>query len=62
MIRKNNRWFSDKKHLVDEALSIINNTKGDFVTKDDQGEDLRYNFFTIYPQVDGRITDISLEE
>ena len=47
MIRKNNRWFSDKKGIVDSALNLINNDGKDFVEKDDKGEPLRYNFFKI---------------
>mmetsp|Transcript_18657 Transcript_18657/g.18328 ORF Transcript_18657/g.18328 Transcript_18657/m.18328 type:complete len:389 (-) Transcript_18657:38-1204(-) len=61
MVRKNNRWFSDKKGLVKKALDLVHNTEKDFETKDENGEDLRYQFYRIYPKVDGRITDLSQE-
>ncbi|CAI2365170.1 unnamed protein product [Moneuplotes crassus] len=61
MVRKNNRWFSDKKGLVQKALDLVHNTEKDFETKDENGEDLRYQFYRIYPKVDGRITDLSQE-
>ncbi len=61
MVRKNNRWFSDKKGIVKKALNIVNNTEEDFETHDENGEELRYKFYKIYPKVDGIITDISKE-
>jgi len=59
MIRRNNRWFSNKKHIVESALDLINNPENEFVETDENGEKLRYNFYKIFPKVDGRITDIS---
>jgi 5'-nucleotidase len=62
MIRNNTVWFNNKKHIVNGALSLINNSGDDHVTKDENGEKLKYNFFKIYPKVDGRITDVTLSE
>lgn len=62
MIRSNTVWFSDKKHIVEGALKVINNPDGEYVTKDENDEKLRYNFFKIFPKVDGRLTDLNAQE
>ena len=40
---------------------MINNTDRHCLTKDDNGDEMEYKYFTIYPKVDGRLEDISLK-
>jgi len=41
------------------GLEIINNIDQNCMTQDEDGNEMKYKYFTIYPQVDGRIQDIS---
>ena len=52
--------LNKKKHLVKNALKISNNNDEDFISQDENGEDLKYNFYKIFPKIDGRITDINV--
>ena len=55
----NTYWYSFNKHRVEEALNICNNHTSDYVKTDDDGNPLETMFFKIFPEVDGRIIDIS---
>ena len=60
MIKENSFWYNKQHVKIKECLEIANNsTGGEYVTKDEDGKDLKYHFYKIFPKVDGRIVDIN---
>ena len=49
-----------KQHLVSKALDLSQNNNEEIVSKDENGEDLKYQFYKIYPKIDGRMTDVNV--
>lgn len=54
----NTKWFSVEKHRVKEALKMMGNTNEECLRLDEEGQDLKYKYFKVFPKVDGRVVDI----
>jgi 2',3'-cyclic-nucleotide 2'-phosphodiesterase (5'-nucleotidase family) len=56
---KNTKWYSIKKRRAMFGLNLCNNNTMEEVHLDEEGKEMKYKYYKIFPKLDGRLQDVS---